>query len=173
MKHPRQNWNDSMSDVNSNYNAANIIVQRINDVKDMCAAGTIGDFVSEISHDAVVIENSVRMPAAKNTDTSTDNDTQQNMMTGIVVNGFHPQLTTWQMNQSNIQNCLDASNKLNEEKICQAVTSCRSEEYDIINSKAASPSPSLFSSDKNAGDIYTDVFENSNVAQVIATPGTL
>lgn len=160
----------SMSDshphaIHESFNAAKSIVERINDVKGLCAAGKLGNFTKDMQDDVVMVENTM---GANNI----ANDTQQKMMTGVVVNGFHPQLSDWQKNQSNIEkieNCNDSINKLDGE-ISRVVNSCRTEEHESVCRSDAMDQP-RFSKDKAVSDIYCDVFENSNIAQVITTPG--
>ncbi len=150
----------SESQRNSNLNAATSIIQRIKDVKGLCDSGKLGKFAKEIQLNAekIIIDTN-----------GAANDNQQTMMTGVVVNGFHPQLSAWQKNQSNIQHCNTKNNKLDGE-IHHVVESCRAEECGI--STEASMGKPRFARDADVRDIYRDVFETSEIAQVITSPGT-
>lgn len=96
---------------------------------------------------------------------------------GVVVNGFHPQLSAWQKNQTDMH--LKGHAEL-EDKICDVVESCRNKEnasmLQVQKNRAMrsydSEVPSQrFSSDTTVEELFSDVFEKSEVPQVIATPG--
>ena len=144
------------------HNNANVIVQRISDLQGFCSAGKLDSFSkvmpNEDSHNSFGSDGS--------------NANQQNMMTGVIVNGFHPQLSAWKKNQFNIQH--GEKQRELDKNICEAVHSCREEETDQIQELVQTKPhdrPLLSVQNLSVGDIYRDVFENSNVAQVIATPG--
>ena len=141
----------------------NVIVQRINDLKKLCAE-SLDNFSKDLNDNVIMLDNT------SDNDENSTNTKQQQMMTGVVVNGFHPQLSTWQRNQSKIEMSAGSSNRKLGREICQAVDICRTEESESIRSSKALERP-RFSMDTEVSDIYSDVFENSSVAQVIATPG--
>lgn len=141
----------------------NVIVQRINDLKKLCAE-SLDNFSKDLNDNVIMLDNT------SDNDENSTNTKQQQMMTGVVVNGFHPQLSTWQRNQSKIEMGAESSNRKLGREICQAVDTCRTEENESIRSSKALERP-RFSMDTDVSDIYSDVFENSSVAQVIATPG--
>lgn len=95
---------------------------------------------------------------------------QSKMMTGIVVNGFHPQLSTWKMNQMQANKISRTSSRL-DKKICDAVNNCRTDQYEQVKGRLHDNSVRRITRDASINDIYSDLFENSNVPQVIATPG--
>jgi len=100
---------------------------------------------------------------------------QKDLVTGSVVNGFHPQLCAWQRKQTTISTSTERMDI--DREICDAVSSCRSKENenirDLVNTETLKgpKKQRRFSNEISIGNIYKDMFEDSNIAQVIATPG--
>lgn len=163
-------------------NNANVIVQRINNLHHTTKARH--DTPHDTPHDthekdcmrtennAMLVDDTEESKPSRSTDYKNEKDP----MTGIVINGFHPQLCAWQKNQTNDNTTSTEKMELDHE-ICDAVGACRTEENeivrDLVNTKKM-PRPKKkrrYSNETPVRDIYRDMFENSNVAQVIATPG--
>lgn len=120
------------------------------------------------------------------------------VLTGVIVNGFHPQLCNWK-EKSRTSNSVDATTTQNdiptativskrrrlsssiEEHITEQVSSARSQTAEEMSGtitqwgktelKFLTSSVSSQDEKSTAFQIYSDVFENSNVAQLIAAPG--
>mmetsp|Transcript_9213 Transcript_9213/g.13797 ORF Transcript_9213/g.13797 Transcript_9213/m.13797 type:complete len:383 (-) Transcript_9213:378-1526(-) len=188
-------------------NNTRLIIQKINDVHDMCThLLRDGKLPTGTSSDTVMVEyeseyetrspemNSIldqsrseSMPHNHNHKQGINTVNQSTSITpaepifGVVVNGFHPQLSAWQKNQTDMH--LKGQREL-EDKIYDVVESCRKEENASIvqaqNNRAAmqasrdseSEVPAQrFSSDMTVEELFSDIFEKSKVPQVIATPG--
>ena len=161
-------------------NDTNVIVQRINDLHGICSAAELDNYEYDIdmaAADTVMVEDDADDSELRNPAAKARNNNQQTNMDGVVVNGFYPQLSTWQKNQSDIQTCADRKNSLSlDEHICDTASSSQSEEHehehDLGHPKTTPNRPNEhFSRDTAVSDIYRDMFENSNMPQVIATPG--
>ncbi len=149
---------------------SHMIIQRLKDAHHFCTGLDEGRSI-----DTVVVEDEPESDSASKQilGASTSSSSNASNIVGVVVNGFHPQLSSWQTTQSNIH--IDSQRNL-ENKVCDAVKSCRSEENEKIRvmsgCNAGSKSSCLrFSSDTSIQEIYSDIFENSSIPQVIATPG--
>jgi hypothetical protein len=179
MKRSSDDSNEQCSSCIEFSNNRNVIVQRINDLHHTTKA------THDTSHDAhekdsMRTENNVML--VDDTEESelsrrTDYKNEKDPMTGIVINGFHPQLCAWQKNQTTDNTTSTEKMELNQE-ISDAVGACRTEENEIVRDlvntkKMARPKKKerRYSDETPVRDIYRDMFENSNVAQVIATPG--
>eukprot|EP01083_Nonionella_stella_P196861 724089_1 len=197
-------------------NNTRLIIQKINDVHEMCTHLVQGTGTGTSSSDTVMVEYEseceTRSPEMKSIldqsrsesiphhhqhklnnqgiDTSIPSPEP---IVGVVVNGFHPQLSAWQKNQTDMH--LKGQREL-EDKICDVVESCRQEENACIvqvqndrnraaaaamqsssssssscDSESSEVPAQRFSSDTTVEELFSDIFEKSKVPQVIATPG--
>lgn len=160
-------------------NNSKLIVQKINDLE-MPYKSSNSQKNPHVNKDVTQNIESISEPMVVDNSADFDNSMeveQQSMVTGIVVNGFHPQLMQWRDNEK-----LHAPVPLNENMeldkvISKKVNICRSEESenvrDIVRTKtmARQKPERRFSNDTPIGDIFSEVFEKSNVGQIIATPG--
>mmetsp|Transcript_22195 Transcript_22195/g.32844 ORF Transcript_22195/g.32844 Transcript_22195/m.32844 type:complete len:305 (+) Transcript_22195:30-944(+) len=158
-------------------NNANVIVQRINYLHR----------TTEVTHDthkhthgkdSMRTENAMHVHDTQEPKLSSSTDyNEKDPMTDIVINGFHPQLCAWHKNQSMLDNTTSTEKMEIEQEICDTIITCRREKNEIVRDyvntkKMARPKKERRYSDETPiRDIYRDMFENSNVAQVIATPG--
>jgi hypothetical protein len=113
------------------------------------------------------------------------------ILTGVIVNGFHPQLHLWKENNRRIANSRNNSNSHKrsradsslEEKIQEKVSRVRTDSVrDVCEIQEAreeriqtmsSQSQSLVGVAKEQSilKLYSEMFENSNVPQLITAPG--
>ncbi len=97
-------------------------------------------------------------------------------LTGVVVNGFHPQLCKWKSNVSPKCSKSDASTTT-ERHIQDKVSRLRTDELKQLenlpshmNIQHPKDIPTIIE-DTNVLKLFSDVFENSKVPQLIAAPG--
>ncbi len=150
---------------------SHLIIQGIKDAQLFCTGLDEGR-----PNDPVMVEDETESdPTPKEmlgTSTCTPSKNASNIV-GVVVNGFHPQLSAWHTTQSNIH--IEGQKNL-ESRVCDAVKSCRSEENEKIRVLPGCNSGSIrtynrFSSDTPIQEMYSEIFEKSSIPQVIATPG--
>ena len=174
------NTNESPQTIENNLNNSKFIVQKINDLEMPYTSSTSQKKNPHVNKDVTRNIESISEPMVVDNSVEFDNSIEvehQSMVTGVVVNGFHPQLMQWRDNEK-----LHAPVPLNEnmeldQVISKKVNTCRSEESenvrDIVRTKtmARQKPERRFSNDTPIGDIFSEVFEKSNVGQIIATPG--
>jgi len=154
------------------FNDGNIIVQRTTNRIHRCSTVTLDTSVKEMKNQetAMLVDDTQESKLRGDTD-------QKDLVTGSVVNGFHPQLCAWQRKQTTISTSTERMDI--DREICDAVSSCRSKENenirDLVNTETLKgpKKQRRFSNEISIGNIYKDMFEDSNIAQVIATPGKL
>lgn len=173
------NTKESPQTIENSLNNSKLIVQKINDLE-MPYTSSTSQKNPHVKKDVRKNIESISEPMVVDNSEDFDNSMEvehQSMVTGIVVNGFHPQLLQWRDNEKSRAPVPLNENMELDEVISKKVNICRSEESenvrDIVRTKtmARQKPERRFSNDTPIGDIFSEVFEKSNVGQIIATPG--
>eukprot|EP00979_Chaetoceros_neogracilis_P011427 scaffold2817_cov268-Chaetoceros_neogracile.AAC.10 len=155
-------------------NKAHIILERMNKVQrcstatlDTSSSSSCGKDHARRNESAMLVDDTQESKLVSNTD-------QNDVVSGVTVNGFHPQLCAWQNKQTKLS--LTTERMEIDQEIYDDVTSCREEENNFVRNISSrkmigGPDNQRFSNETPIRDIYQDMFEDSDVAQAIATPG--
>ena len=174
-----QSFRTSINEKSSHLiNNAHIILERMNKVQ-RCSTATLDTSSSSSSSSSCGKDHARRNESAMLVDDTQEsklvsNTDQNDVVSGVAVNGFHPQLCAWQNKQTKLT--LSTERMEIDQEIYDDVTSCREEENNFVRNISnrkmiGGPDKQRFSNETPIRDIYQDMFEDSDVAQAIATPG--